>query len=321
MKKIVLLSFILSSNLYGHGFDEWYKQLNEKQKALVGKEFDAEERTQWHYIPMNNRKGLAISEMSVKQSDEMFQIMATVFSEQGMKKVKAVIEMEKILREVEGERRDPEKFFFTLFGKVNEGKWGFSFEGHHISVNFTFEDKKMVSGTPLFFGANPAKIFKNSSSILKEGERPLAFAEDAAFAIVKSFNKKQKTLAHKSEATMRDMKEAKNAFPGKYDDFGIQWDQLNKDQQQALVTLIRKAYLDDLNKQYATQAWKEIEEFKESLRFGYYGGVDLETPHHYHILGKDLVILLFNTQNGTQNTKVNHVHQIWRSRKNDFGGK
>ncbi|WDE97632.1 DUF3500 domain-containing protein [Lentisphaera profundi] len=321
MKKIFLLSLIVSSSLFGHGFDEWYQDLNEKQKALVGKEFNSAERTQWHYIPIKKRKGLSISEMTQEQSDEMFHIMAHVFSEQGIKKVKAVIEMEKILREVEGEKRDPKNFYFTLFGKVNEGKWGFSFEGHHISVNFTFEDKKMISGTPLFFGANPAKIFKNSSSTLREGERPLAFAEDAAFDIVKSFNEQQKVLAHKDETTMRDMKEAKNAFPGKYDDFGIHWKQLNPGQQQTLGNLIRKAYLDDLNSQYASQAWKEIEDTKDSLRFAYYGGVDLQSPHHYRIIGSDLVILLFNTQNGTQNTKVNHVHQIWRSRKNDFGGK
>jgi hypothetical protein len=322
MKKIFLLSlFTLNSALFAHGFDEWFQELNDKQKALVSKEFDSAERTEWHYVPMKERKGLAISAMTAEQSDEMFHIMAHVLSDQGIKKVKAVIEMEKILREVEGDHRDPKKFYFTLFGKVNQGKWGFSFEGHHISVNFTFKDKNLISGTPLFFGANPAKIFKNSSSSLREGERPLAFAEDAAFALVKSFDSTQKALAHKEKTVMRDMKEAKKATPGKYDQDGIKWNQLTTQQQNDLMTLIRKAYIDDLNETYANQAWKEIDQDKAKLRFTYYGGTNLQEAHHYQIIGSDLVILLFNTQNGTQKTPVNHVHQIWRSRKADFGGK
>lgn len=322
MKKLFLLSlFTLNSALFGHGFDEWYQELNEEQKALVSKEFNSSERTQWHYVPMKERKGLAISAMSQEQSDEMFHIMAHVFSKQGINKVKAVIEMEKILREVEGDHRDPKKFYFTLFGKVNQGKWGFSFEGHHISVNFTFNDKELISGTPLFFGANPAKIFKNSSSTLKEGERPLAFAEDAAFDLVKSFDSKQKALAHKEKVQMRDMKEGKKAFPGEYDKDGIKWPQLKASQQQALMTLINQAYINDLNEHYASQVMKEIEQDKNNIRFTYYGGTNLQKPHHYQIIGSDIVLLLFNTQNGTQKTPVNHVHQIWRSRKSDFGGK
>ncbi|MDD7986074.1 DUF3500 domain-containing protein [Lentisphaera marina] len=322
MIKVFLLSlFTLNSALFAHGFDEWYQELDEKQKALVSKDFDSAERTQWHYVPMKERKGLAISAMTQEQSDEMFHIMAHVLSDQGIKKVKAVIEMEKILREVEGDHRDPKKFYFTLFGKVNQGKWGFSFEGHHISVNFTFNDKTLISGTPLFFGANPAKIFKNSSSSLREGERPLAFAEDAAFDLVKSFDPSQKALAHKEKITMRDMKEGKKASPGEYDKDGINWKQLKSQQQKDLMTLIRKAYIDDLQEIYANQVWKEIEADKENMRFTYYGGTNLQEPHHYQIIGNDLVILLFNTQNGTQKTKVNHVHQIWRSRKADFGGK
>jgi len=117
------------------------------------------------------------------------------------------------------------------------------------------------------------------------------------------------------------MKEGKKAFPGEYDKDGIKWPQLKASQQQALMTLINQAYINDLNEHYASQVMKEIEQDKNNIRFTYYGETNLQEPHHYQIIGSDIVLLLFNTQNGTQKTPVNHVHQIWRSRKSDFGGK
>ena len=188
-------------------------------------------------------------------------------------------------------------------------------------MNFTFDGKELLSGTPLFYGANPAKILPNKTSALKEGERPLAFAEDAALALLNSLDDEQKKSAWKKKVQMRDMKEGRNAAPGEYDSAGISYSKLNSDQQKALEELIRKAYIDDLHPVYAAKAWKKIQKSKESLRFTYYGAASLTEPHHYQIIGNDLVLLLFNVQNGTQKTPVNHVHQIWRSRSLDFGGK
>jgi len=320
MKKILLLSLI-SLTGFGHGFDEWYSSLNDDQKKLVDYEFSSKDRKDWHYIPMDKRKGLVISDMTKKQKDDMFHLMSHIFSEQGMAKIKAVIEMEKVLKEYEGDHRDPDKFYFTLFGKPYQGKWGFSFEGHHISLNFTFEGKELISGTPLFYGANPATILPNKSSVLKEGERPLAFAEDAALALLNSMSEDQKKSAWNTKIQMRDMKEARQGSPGKYDPAGITYKQLNPTQQQALDELIRKAYINDLNPIFAEKAWNKIKATKDSIRFTYYGAASLTEPHHYQIIGEDLVLLLFNVQNGTQKTPVNHVHQLWRSRSLDFGGK
>jgi hypothetical protein len=62
-----------------------------------------------------------------------------------------------------GERRNPEKYYFSIFGTPSEtGTWGYRVEGHHISQNYTVVNGKVVDA-PSFFGDNPAMV--------KEGPR------------------------------------------------------------------------------------------------------------------------------------------------------
>ena len=316
--KLFLLLSLSAVSLYGHGVHDLLESLNPDQRSLLQKDFESPERTQWHYVPMKERKGLKVSAMTKDQHAKMMQVLNFVFSEQGVKKLLAVIEMEKVLKEYEGRHRDPGKYYFTLFGQVGQAKWGFSFEGHHLSLNFTFEGDKLISGTPMFFGANPATILKNKSSQLREGERPMALEEDLAFELVKSFDAEQQKLGLNPRASQRDLKGAKQAKPGQYEDFGIQWSQLKSAQQALLLKLIKQGYVDNYRGKYAEDAWKKILAQKESLHFSFYGEASLKKPHYYRIIGKSTVIVLFNTQNGTQKTPVNHVHLLWRDRDTDF---
>ena len=72
--------------------------------------------------------------------------------------------LEAILRELEKTRkdgpiRDPERYYFTVFGRPEPaGQWGWSVEGHHLSLNFTVVDNKVASYTPSFLGSNPATV-------------------------------------------------------------------------------------------------------------------------------------------------------------------
>jgi hypothetical protein len=65
-----------------------------------------------------------------------------------------------VLREIEtfGLLRDPEKYFLVFFGDARrKPPWGWRFEGHHLSLNFTLRGDA-VATTPSFFGANPAEV-------------------------------------------------------------------------------------------------------------------------------------------------------------------
>ena len=69
--------------------------------------------------------------------------------------------LEEVLRLIEKsdtERRNPEKYYFTIFGTPAEnGTWGYRIEGHHVAQNFTIVNGKVIGG-PSFFGSNPAEL-------------------------------------------------------------------------------------------------------------------------------------------------------------------
>src|SRR5262245_9338633 len=72
--------------------------------------------------------------------------------------------------------RDPNWYFVTVFGTPSKtGKWGWRFEGHHLSLNFTLDGGKVISATPCFYGANPAVVKdgkKKGTEALPEAEKP-----------------------------------------------------------------------------------------------------------------------------------------------------
>ena len=57
-------------------------------------------------------------------------------SEAGMTRAEGIMELEAVLRALEGGRgpaRDPERYFVTIFGDpAGPAPWGWRFEGHHL---------------------------------------------------------------------------------------------------------------------------------------------------------------------------------------------
>ena len=74
--------------------------------------------------------------------------MRSALSDTGMTKVRAVMALEIVLREVEtfGLSRDPDNYAFALYGKPGPGDapWGWRVEGHHLSLHFTLAGDRYV---------------------------------------------------------------------------------------------------------------------------------------------------------------------------------
>src|SRR5205814_1267379 len=137
----------------------------QKEKALIA--FDSKERTNWNFVPLQDkerrttRKGLPLQDMTDAQKKAALALVRAGTSEQGNVAAITIMSLEAILRDQEGKKgamvRDPEWYFFTIFGTpAKTGNWGWRVEGHHLSLNFTMEGTQVVSATPNFFGANPA---------------------------------------------------------------------------------------------------------------------------------------------------------------------
>src|ERR1700758_2288873 len=144
--------------------------LDANQRVRVAIPFDADERMNWHFIPSNTqiavdklgeRMGLAMREMTSYQKHLAAALLAAGLSQTGYIKAVTIMSLEEVLRVIEndsGERRDPEKYYFCVFGTPSDdGIWGYRVEGHHLSQNYTVVDGNAIAG-PSFFGANPAEV-------------------------------------------------------------------------------------------------------------------------------------------------------------------
>ena len=178
--------------------------IDQKHRAVVPFA-DQEERTNWHYTPIL-RKGLSLSEMAFPQRQKALQLVNAGLSRTGFVTASTVMGIESALDMLEDwERthpgRDPQLYFLTVFGSPDEkGLWGWRFEGHHISLNFTIANGKIISPTPMFFGSNPADASLSPAAAL----RPLAGVEDLARELVRSFDEEALTTATISPAAPPD---------------------------------------------------------------------------------------------------------------------
>ncbi|RMG70539.1 MAG: DUF3500 domain-containing protein, partial [Bacteroidetes bacterium] len=127
--------------------------------------FDAEERKNWNYLPLKDqRKGVPIEEMDAPQREAVFALLETALSDLGAQKVHEIMALERVLHQLEGRGtddryRNPEAYFLTIFGQPgDEAPWGWRYEGHHISLNFSAVSGQGLSVTPAFLGSNPGEV-------------------------------------------------------------------------------------------------------------------------------------------------------------------
>ena len=96
-------------------------------------------------------------------------------------------------RQAEGLRRDPVRYFFSVFGTPSpRSTWGWRVEGHHVSLHFTVVNGTLVACSPTFFGSNPAEVPRRSAA---RGMRILAAEEDAARALLMALDAAQRAKA------------------------------------------------------------------------------------------------------------------------------
>src|SRR5271165_3530835 len=164
--------------------------LTPEQKAIAMISFDSDERQNWFYTPVP-RKGLQVREMSPYQKRLATALLAAGLSQQGFIKAETIMSLEDVLRLLEkddGERRNPEKYYFSIFGTPSDTSvWGYRVEGHHVSQNWTVVNGKVVDA-PSFFGANPAEVREGP----RAGLRVLAAEEDLGHDLINSLDAGQK---------------------------------------------------------------------------------------------------------------------------------
>ena len=294
----------------------WLETLDAKQREAASFAFDSDERLNWHFIP-RERLGLPIKQMSLAQRRAAYALLQSGLSHEGYLKATTIMSLEGILRELEKDRpgnearRDPEKYWLSVFGTPSATEaWGWRFEGHHLSLNFSSVAGLTVATTPLFLGANPAEVRTGPHA----GQRVLAAEEDLARALMVSLADAERKIA----LLAAEAPEEVFTVPGKPIDLGqpagLAFAAMPPPQQRQLEQLITKV-VRTLRGELAEKALGDIRHAGlDRVHFAWAGSLKRGEGHYYRITGPTFIIEYDNTQND-----ANHVHVVWHSLEGNFG--
>ena len=286
--------------------------LDPEQRARATFQFQDDERFDWHYIP-KERKGLPFKDMTAEQKHLAHALLSAGLSQRGYIKAVSIMSLDEVLRILEhgtGPVRDPERYFFSVFGEPAEtGIWGYRVEGHHVSQNFTIVNGKVLVA-PSFFGANPAEVREGP----RKGLRVLGREEDLGRAVVQSLTAEQKKTAIVSADAPGEIltgPSRKAALTGQPS--GIAASKLTAQQRELLQNLLDE-YCNNVPEQVAQVREEQIKKAGGNLYFAWAGGEQVGQPHYYRIQSPAFLIEYDDTQNN-----ANHIHTVWRDIEGDFG--
>src|SRR5262245_26108714 len=231
-----------------------------KKKATF--DFNDPHRTKWFFTPQQDkdkkftRKGVRLEEMTAEQKKAAMELLKSGLSAKGYEQATTIIGLEALLLELEGPKgamvRNTGWYFVSVFGEPSStGKWGWRFEGHHLSVNYTLDKGEVVVGAPMLFASNPAEVKDGA----KKGLRPLPEIEDHVRALIKSLSADQDKLAKQPKAFPEINEGQPKAEVG--DPVGITADKLTAEQKLTLGKLLQ-AYTDRMPEELATVEMKKV---------------------------------------------------------------
>ena len=265
----------------------------------------------WSYLP-GRRRGVSLKQMNEAERKAAHALLAASLSARGAEKAEGVLELEGILRGIERFfGRDPQLYYVIALrrpvGGVRRGRGA----SKAITSRCTSPPgaERLVSSTPAFFGANPARVPDGP----RAGWRLLGAEEDLARELLASLDaagapegdpQRLRAVGHPPRAR------AARTCPIP----------------RASLTprcLPRRApcsnawsaeYVGNLREEFARAQREKIEKAGwASVRFAWAGGRE---PGRGALLpgpGPTFLIEYDNTQGG-----ANHVHSVYRDLENDF---
>ena len=343
--------------------------LNAEQRALLALPFgDAAERTAWHYTPFL-RGGLPLRALESSQQRLAMRLAGSGLSTGGFVTATTIIGLEATLEGLEGwpehryaggtsehpRARDPGMYFVAVFGEPGgAAPWGWRLGGHHVALQYTIAEGRIVSPTPTFFGSHPAEAPQVGAQVL----RPLAAEEDLARELLRALDEERRATAVIAKAAPIDIVQSnrprveegalnvplaelmRRAEPERASmlqretqlraklgvteevNEALRYSSLPKGLVAGAMDAGQRERLLALVRQYVDRMPEEIAEAErarlasvfDEIHFAWAGSGEPRQPHYYRLQGPRLLIEYDNVQNDT-----NHVHSVWRDPEGDFG--
>jgi hypothetical protein len=286
--------------------------LDDAQMAQASFAMDSTEREDWHFVPFE-RKGLTLKEMRPDQQHLAYGLLHTALSYDGFRKATQIMSLEKILWDLENQapKRDSAKYYVSIFGTPSAtGTWGWRFEGHHMSMNFTIVDGKNVAITPSFLGANPGEITSGN----RKGLQVLQREEALGFELVNALDEAQKKTTIILEKSPEEIITKDDHHVKPLEPTGLNAGQMTPAQRAKLQAIIEEYFrrfrpelADGELAKIAAAGW-------DKLNFAWAGATQVGQGHYYRVQSNTFLIEFDNTQNN-----AHHPHAVLRDFANDFG--
>lgn len=291
-------------------------------------------RRDWSYWP-RERAGLKIDLMHAKHRVLLQELLWTALSAAGYHKVLNVMQLENVLQPASttGFPRGMEEYTLTLFGEPSQSApWAWRFEGHHVSLSISVVPGVGIAVTPAFLGADPAEVAVGPLA----GVRVLRVEEDLGRELARSLDARQRAQGILAGDPKVNAEVARFGFayenntpwdliasnimkdPARWEEWremirpdGVKVTDLRPEQRELVAALLDEV-LGVYRPALAARYWKTVD--LADLSFAWIGSLEPKQPHYYRLQGPDFVFEYDNAQgNG------NHIHEVWRSRSDDFG--
>jgi Protein of unknown function (DUF3500) len=268
--------------------------------------FDADAARRWIEYRPRERPGVSLADLDGGSRKAAHRLLATGLSPHAYAQAMTIIALEEVLDRAEGwhRGRHSNDYWVVVFGDpTRDDRWGWRFEGHHLSVTMTVADDR-VYPTPVFFGANPATVTYAGRPVV----RPLAPEEDLARALLDAMGPAGRREAVVADTAPDDIRSSVRARAEPVEPLGVAGARLDP---------TARAMLDHLVGAYLSRLPAELAEepARDQLHFAWEGPLRPGLGHYYRIQGPDLLIEYDNRQDG-----ANHAHTVLRRPASDFGG-
>ncbi|RZK81357.1 MAG: DUF3500 domain-containing protein [Pedobacter sp.] len=187
------------------------------------------------------------------------------------------------------------------------GKWQLQLGGHHLAINLTFEDGRVVGASPNFMGLEPPE-----NTTLKSNH-------DAMVAMLASLNTAQLAQAKLAEGFgdvyVGPGKDGR--FPAKKS--GIKASSLNKKQKALIISAIQN-WVQIVDDESAKTILSSYAKQLDDTYIAFYGGTELKNRGDYVRIDGPQVWIEFICQPGAVYPQGIHYHTIYRDCIKDYGG-
>ena len=316
---VCAITFSCSAQHLAEKANDFLNSLSPELKAQAQFELNDSERINMNYIPIE-RKGPTFHDFNEKQKAAALNLLKASLSTQGYEKSREIMDLENILYMMENKTtkkpegksfRDPLNYHLCIFGKPAANDfWGWRFEGHHISLNFSSTNGKIVSSTPSFFGSNPGIVQIDHD----KGKEVLKAETDLGFRLINSLTAAQLKTAVIADVAPGDIITTNKRTVANIETSGIKYSALNTSQQKIFMNLLH-VYISNYEANFAKSFMDKIKKAGiDNLYFAWSGALKPGIGNYYRIYGTVLLIEYDNTQN-----HANHVHTVVRDLTNDYG--